>query len=251
MTGPTTVVDQIPAIGHDEAMDLAAAEYGRVLKLADDLADGDWSRRTDCIDWDVIDMLGHMLGMLEQQANAEERTRQLEAAGDLARQSGGVPLDEMTALQVREHVRLSTDELRRSLHNAAPRGLDARRATTSEQRAATFVIELPGEEPWTFGYLFDIIYTRDPWMHRVDISRATGRAVELSPAHDGRVVADVVADWARRHREAFTLTLTGVAGDTYRSGAGGPHITLDAVEFCRTLSGRAAADGLLNTPVPF
>jgi len=251
MTGPATVVEQIPEIGHDEAMNLAATEYDRVLRLADDLGDGDWSRRTDCTDWDVRDILGHMLGMLELQADTEEQTRQEKAAVDAAAQTGGTWLDEMTVLQVHEHAHMSTEELRRSLHSAAVRGLAARRATTSEQRAATYLVELPGEQPWTFGYLFDIIYTRDPWMHRIDISRATGRAVTLSSAHDGRIVADVVAEWASRHHQAFALTLTGVAGGTYRSGTGGPQITLDAVEFCRTLSGRAVAEGLLNTPVPF
>ena len=30
------------------------------------------------------------------------------------------------------------------------------------------------QERWTFGFLFDIILTRDPFMHRLDISRATG-----------------------------------------------------------------------------
>src|SRR5882672_8288373 len=75
MTGPTHAMEQIPEIGHDEAMNLAATEYDRVLRLADDLADDEWSRRTDCTDWDVRDMLGHLLGMWEQQADAEERMR--------------------------------------------------------------------------------------------------------------------------------------------------------------------------------
>ena len=251
MTGPTVAVDHIPEIGHDEAMDLAATEYDRVLRLADDLVDGDWSCRTDCADWDVKDMLGHLLGMFEQHADAEERTRQFAAAAGIAQQTGGIPLDEMTALQVREHADLSTTELTRSLHDAAQRARTGRRATTSEERAATFDVALPGEQPWTFGYLFDIIYTRDPWMHRIDISRATGRPVELSSAHDGRLVSDVVAEWARRHQQPFALTLTGAAGGAYQSGTGGPAITLDAVEFCRTVSGRETGEGILNTPVPF
>jgi uncharacterized protein (TIGR03083 family) len=251
MTGPTIAVAQIPEIGHDEAMNLAATEYDRVVGLSDDLVYGDWSRPTDCTDWDVKDMLGHLLGMFEQHADADQRARQFAAAAGIAQQTGCIPLDEMTALQVREHADLSTEELTRSLRDAARRALTGRRATTAEERAATFDVELPGEEPWTFGYLFDIIYTRDPWMHRFDVSRATGRAVELSSAHDGRLVADVVAEWARRHRQPFTLTLTGAAGGAYQSGSGGPQVTLDVVEFCRTLSGRAAGDGILNTPVPF
>lgn len=251
MTGPTIAVEQIREIGHDEAMTLAATEYDRVLGLTDDLVDGDWSRPTDCSDWDVKDMLGHLLGMFEQHADAEERARQFAAAAGIARQTGGLPLDAMTALQVREHADLSTQELTRSLHDAARRALTGRRETTAEERAVTFDVELPGEQPWTFGYLFDIIYTRDPWMHRIDISRATGRTVEVSSAHDGRLVADVVAEWARRHRRPFTLTLTGAAGGAYQSGTSGPQITIDAVEFCRTVSGRETGEGILKSPVPF
>jgi hypothetical protein len=75
--------------------------------------------------------------------------------------------------------------------------------------------------------------------------------VELTPAHDGRLVADVVADWARRHGEPFTLVLTGSAGGRWRAGDGGALIEIDALDFCWTLAGRAPGTGLLTTPVPF
>jgi uncharacterized protein (TIGR03083 family) len=107
-------------------------------------------------------------------------------------------------------------------------------------------------ETWRLGYLLDTILTRDTWMHRVDITRATGLELELTPAHDGRLVADVVAEWAHRHQQPFTLNLEGPAGGTFtHGGGGGEEITLDAVEFCRTLSGRAAGTGLLTQEVPF
>jgi hypothetical protein len=75
--------------------------------------------------------------------------------------------------------------------------------------------------------------------------------MQLTPEHDGRLVADVVADWARRHGQPFTLRLDGPAGGSFTAGPGGPEIRLDAVQFCRILSGRDAADGLLATRVPF
>ena len=46
------------------------------------------------------------------------------------------------------------------------------------------------------------------------------------------------------------LTLTGPAGGHYAAGDG-EHITIDAVEYCRILSGRASGSGLLNQEVPF
>ena len=251
MNAEATAVEAIPALGHDEAMRLAEAEYERVLALVDELGEEDWSRQTDCTDWDVRAMLGHMLGHLELQSNVEVRMRLVQTAAKIAKQTGRLRLDEMTALQVREHAHLTPDELKRALHEATPPGLAARSAMTAEQRAATYLTELPGEEPWTIGYLFDIIHTRDPWLHRIDISRAIGREVALSADHDGRIVADVVADWARRHGQPFTLTLTGPAGGSFTAGAGGHELDLDAVEFARVLSGRGQGAGLLATAVPF
>ena len=47
------------------------------------------------------------------------------------------------------------------------------------------------EEPWTLGYLIDVILTRDPWMHRLDICAALDRPPQLTADHDGVIVADV------------------------------------------------------------
>jgi uncharacterized protein (TIGR03083 family) len=251
MIDRATAVERIPAIGHDEAMQLATVEWERLLSVVDDLQAEQWLRPTDCPDWNVKEMLAHLLGMLELQSDGEERMRQFKLATGIAEQTGGRRLDAMTALQVREHASLSADAVRCALHDAVPRGLAGRRATTVEERAAPYSSGLPGEDAWTFGYLFDIILTRDPWVHRVDICRAVGRAMELSPDHDGRIVADVVADWARRHGQPFTLSLSGPAGDQFSAGTGGSHLELDAVEFCRILSGRAPGSGLLATSVPF
>jgi hypothetical protein len=152
---------------------------------------------------------------------------------------------------VKEHEMLTPNALRRALHAAAPRGLAARRATTAEQRATSYLPELPGEGAWTVGYLFDVIHTRDPWIHRVDICRATGREMVTTAEHDGRLVAGVVADWAERHGQPFALTLTGPAGGSFLSGEAGDPAELDAIEFCRVLSGRAQGSGLLATRVAF
>ena len=251
MNAPTIPAPATPGIEHAEATRVAAAEYDRLLAFADELDGDDWSRRTDCPDWDVRDTLGHVLGMLELQADPADLMRQLSTAAKIAEGSGCLRLDALTALQVREHAHLTHEELLHGLHEAAPRGLAARSGTTPEQRAAIYSAGLPGEGPWTMGYLYDIIHTRDPWLHRVDISRATGKEMTLSAQHDGRIVADVVEDWAGRHDQPYTLTLTGPAGGTFTSGQVGPQHNLDAVEFCRILSGRERGDGLLATRVAF
>lgn len=251
-TTPAAVpVTAVPALEHDEAMRLAATEAARLLDLVDTLTEEQWSAPTDCPGWTVRDILGHLLGMWKLQSDSTERRRQVSTAAEAAQRSGRVRIDEMTALQVAEHAHLSPEELARALHDAAPVAVAARTAMPAELRAAPYDPGLPGEAEWTFGYLFGVIHTRDPWMHRVDISRAVDRPLTLTPEHDGRLVADVVAEWARRHGQPFTLHLTGPAGGRYVAGAGEPEIALDAVEFCRILSGRGEGDGLLATRVPF
>ncbi len=111
-------------------------------------------------------------------------------------------------------------------------------------------------ETWRMAFLLDTILTRDPWMHRIDIARAVGRDLELTPEHDGRIVADVVAELARRYGRPFRLTLTGPAGGEFNAGDGGEHVHINAIELCRVLSGRPPLDatqrtGLLATEVPF
>jgi hypothetical protein len=64
-------------------------------------------------------------------------------------------------------------------------------------------------------------------------------------------VREVVTEWAGRHDEPYQLTLTGPAGGRWSRGSDGEQLALDAVEFCRVLSGRGSARGLLAVGVPF
>ena len=110
------------------------------------------------------------------------------------------------------------------------------------------------EEPWTLGYLIDVILTRDPWMHRLDICAALDRTPHLTPEHDGVIVADVVSEWADRHGKDFTLHLTGPAGGTWTAGTAGQRIELDAVGFCQVIAKRPGPvdlTDLMSTEVPY
>jgi len=100
------------------------------------------------------------------------------------------------------------------------------------------------------GYLFDIGFTRDVWMHRVDIARAVGAPLVLTAEHDGRIVADIVAEWTQLHHDPFTLDLRGPACGTYTARGGDTPIRFDAVEFVRVLSGRGGGDGVLRHKLP-
>jgi hypothetical protein len=105
-------------------------------------------------------------------------------------------------------------------------------------------------ERWTLAYLFGTILTRDPFMHRIDITRATGLRLTPTPEHEGLIVADVVQEWAARHGQPFRLELTGPAGGSWQTGVG-EALTMDALEFCRVVSGRGRGEGLLAVQVPF
>ena len=247
-----TPVETIPPIPPAEAEGLARTEYARVADQLRSLAADDWSRATDCPLWDVRAMAGHCTGMLAAFTGYRTLLREMSAATRAAKRSGEPMIDALTAKQVADHAGLSTSELIDKIDQVGPRAARWRASRPALFRRMPMKEEVGGEkETWRMGYLLDVILTRDPWMHRVDIARATGRELDLTSEHDGRIVADVVAEWARRHGMPFTLTLTGPAGGTYVSGGTGEHITMGAIEFCRTLSGRATANGLLTQEVPF
>lgn len=249
MTATVTDLAAAGPLGHGEAMRLAETEFTRVLRLLRQLSGDQWHRQTACELWDVRAMVAHMLGMAEAQASVRQFAHDYRAA---RARDGGAMIDAMTAAQVRERAELTPAELVTRFGEAAPRAVRARRRTPALLRWAIRMQQDPPFDArrWTFGYLVDTIFTRDPWLHRLDICRATGQEMVLTPDHDGRLVADVAAEWARTHGQPFSLTLTGPAGGHWRGG-GGEHLELDALEFCWILSGRAPGTGLLATRVPF
>jgi uncharacterized protein (TIGR03083 family) len=194
-------------------------------------------------------MVCHVLGATESHASLREMVHQMRAYRGA---KDGPMIDAMTALQILDRAGLSPDEIVARFERAAPRSVRARRRMPGLVRRMPIKVDPPfDKDGWRLGYLMDVIYNRDAWMHRVDISRAVDRDMVLTPEHDGRFVADVVAEWARRHGKPFTLVLTGAAGGTFVAGDDGERIELDAVELCRILSGRAEGTGLMSTEVPF
>ncbi|HKA94288.1 MAG TPA: maleylpyruvate isomerase family mycothiol-dependent enzyme [Acidimicrobiia bacterium] len=242
-------VDEIPTPTRSEAMTFATDELGRWLDLLRSLAPDQWSAPTECEPWDVRDMACHVLGATESHASLREMAHQMRAYRGA---QDGPMIDAMTALQIRDRAGLSPDEIVARFERAAPRSVRARRRMPGLVRRMPMKVDPPfDKDGWRLGYLMDVIYNRDAWMHRVDVSRAVGLDMVLTPEHDGQFVAEVVAEWARRHGKPFTLILAGPAGGTFVAGEGGDHIELDPVEFCRILSGRAEGTGLMSTEVPF
>ena len=247
----TTDAATIAAIDHREAMKLQAAELERALDLLRTLDADQWSTQTNCPDWDVRRMWLHVLGACEAGASMRENMHQM-LAGRKQRKDLGVSLEAgLSAVQVAEREHLSPTDLVRHLELVAPKTVKGRSRTPRPLRAMKIAIDAPVVEKWSLGYLIDIIYLRDAWMHRIDTARAIDSEPVLSADHDGRIVADVVAEWARRHGRPFTLELTGTAGGVFTAGHGGEAIAIDAIEFCSLLAGRGETTGLLSTIVPF
>jgi uncharacterized protein (TIGR03083 family) len=237
------------ALDSETAYRLAATEYERMLAVLRDLGPSDWDRSTDCPAWNVRTLTAHLLGTAEMAASLREMAHQNRLAG---KEGGGI--DALTAVQVRERSNLDCAALVAGIEAAFPRALRGRR----RQSRVLGRLPLPEKqlvgghpETWRIGYLLDVVLTRDVWMHRVDLARAISREPELTPGHDGLLVADVVAEWAQRHGRPYRLRLTGTAGGEWSSGTDGEELELDAVEFCRILSGRGSGEGLLAQQVPF
>jgi uncharacterized protein (TIGR03083 family) len=253
MTGTLTQPVR-PALDRPIAMRLAETEYARFLDLLRSLSGDDWATATECAPWDVRDMAAHVLGMAEMAASVREQRRQTKAAAARHGQRGGLFIDALTGVQVAERATWPPQQIVERFAARAPKAAKGRRRAPGLVRRKQMPVlqDVDGRrEAWTFGFLIDVILTRDPWMHRIDISRAVGAEPVLTADHDGVLVADVVTEWAARHGQPYSLHLTGPAGGQWSQGTGGPELELDAVEFCRAVSGRASADGLLATQVPF
>ena len=254
----TRSVEEIRPIARDtDARDVALGAYERLLELLEQLEPHEWRAPTECPGGDVAAMVGHLIGAGKAGASQREAFRQQRWAKRHAHEFDGNSLDATNELQVRDHAGLSPEERIAELRRVAPAAVRGRMRLPRLLRRIRLRLDQGGSNaggmPTTLslGHAMDVIYTRDVWLHRVDIARATGRPVDLDGDSDRRVVEDVVAEWAERHGRPFRLTLPGPAGGAFRQGEGGPHLELDPVEFCRILSGRASAEGLLATRVLF
>ena len=245
MTKTTTDVATVAPLTHEEAMRLQAHELDRTLALLRTLDDAAWSAQTDCPAWDIRALYQHVLGACEAGASIRENIHQFRRARAYRKQHGGPLEAALSTLQVSERANLTPAQIIERLAAIAPKTVRGRTRTPALVRNhAKMAIDGPVFETWKLGYLIDTIYLRDLWMHSVDVCHAVNLPMELSAEHDGCIVADVVAEWGRRHGKPFALDLTGPAGGTYARNQDLPeaeHISIDAVEFCRTLAGRRPA----------
>jgi uncharacterized protein (TIGR03083 family) len=233
-----------------EARVLAEEEFVRFADLVESLTPDEWARPTDCTGWDVRMIALHVLGSADAQASVREFAHQFRRGMPLNKQIDSHHwVDGLNELQIRERSHLSNDELVARLRAVGPEAVKGRWRTPPPAR----YLPLPFGPPigWApLKYLLDVGFTRDVWAHRIDIHQAIDRPMHLTADHDGRLVADIVAEWASIHGQPFELVLDGPAGGKFTHGVDGERIDIDAVEFIRTLCGRLPGTGVLNNPLP-
>lgn len=261
-----TVARDIARVSRRDSFEHRAAEITAWLELTRSLDADEWHRPTVCSEWDVADIVGHMVGQTDDVLRPWSFVRrELQAR---RRYPGADRWD--------AHMMVQADEYR----GTAPEPLIAlfqqRWAKASRRilklpkplRAMRMTIEdIPDPEfrRVNLGYVHDVLLPRDLWMHRDDICQALDRPFDAGP-YATELIAQVMLDleltgyWSG---PAVELELTGQGGGRYRLGTGDPvgAAQVDAVAYMRTVSGRddnpvvtgdpAAVDAVAATRMPF
>ena len=237
-------------IKRPEARVLAEEEFVRTAEAVKSLSPDEWSTPTDCTGWDVRRMMLHVLGSADAQASVRQFIHQFRNGLPLNKEIDSHHwVDGMNELQIRERDHLSNDEIVAQLRAIGPKAVKGRWRTPLPMR----YMPIPFGPPvgWTgLKYLLDVGFTRDVWAHRIDLHQAIGRPMRLTADHDGRLVADIVAEWAEIHGQPFELVLEGPAGGKFTQGEDGERVEIDAIDFIRTLSGRLTGGGVLSNALP-
>ena len=240
----------VQRIRRPEAKVIAEEEFRRFAALTASFTDGEWALPTDCTAWDVRKVVLHVLGSGDAQASFPQFVHQLVRGVPLNRQIDSHHwVDGMNELQIRERAHLTDDEVVAQLHAIGPKAVAGRWRTPAPMRH----LPIPFGPPvgWVgLWYLLDVGFTRDVWAHRIDLCAATGHGMDLTADHDGRLVADIVGEWADIHGQPFELVLEGPAGGKFSQGTNGERVEIDAIEFVQVLSGRRPGTGILAHPLP-
>jgi uncharacterized protein (TIGR03083 family) len=244
---------RIPSLTHPEAAEMAAVELERFLACVEALAPADWDQPTACPLWNVRQVVAHVTGAAASYARWSQFKRQISPFVQRPyRQAGFSLLDALNQIQVDDRSAATPANLLAELRDVGPRAIATRKRLPALVRAIRLPLPVLGVVP--LGYLTDLIYTRDMWMHRLDICRATGRELVQTAGHDGRITALVVRDLERHLTpklagQAVVYELTGLAGGGFRLGGDASpiaRITMDVLDFHLQASGRLKADELAS-----
>ncbi len=236
----------IPPLTHREAVNMAKLEFERFLALLTSFSDDDWEKPTACTLWNVRQLVAHVTGACASYAHWSQFKRQGNPKVQRPYRARGLSfLDSMNQIQVDDRASSSPAALINELQRVGPHALATRARIPGLVRALRVPLPaLGGIVP--IGYLTDLIYTRDMWMHRLDLCRATGHEMAMTPEHDGRIVALVMRDLekklvAKLRTTSVVYHLSGNIGGMWLLGAkSSPAATihLDVLDFNLLASGR-------------
>lgn len=245
MTMTAIDIDTVSRIrAGEEARTLALGVYTALLSELDALDASEWDAITVCRPWTVADVVRHVVGAAKGTASTREMLRQQVNGFRRRRAHDGNALDATNALQVDDHRELTPDQLITELRSLVPLAVRWRMRRPALFDHVSVPLDGGGSTAdgmpakLNLGDLYRVVYTRDVWLHRIDIAAAVGRRPRLQPGVDGRIVEDAVREWADRHGRPFDLTLTGPLAARYVRTGNGPKLELDAVRLCWILSGR-------------
>ncbi len=235
----------IEPITRAEVDSLALEEWKRLLAFLETLDADDWNQATMCTAWNVRDMVAHQAGAYAAYASFKEFRRQYLNIPP----KGRLPEDVINEIQIADRQHKTNAELISEIQQHGARTIANRHRVPFFLRAIT----LPRSDgtKLNIGYLLDVIYARDTWMHRSDLARATHREMKLTREHDGRIVELVMRDVnellaPKLGSDSLVIELTGIAGNTWRIGdSHASHgmtprgtIQMDALDFNVYASGR-------------
>ncbi len=230
---------RVPYITAEEAHTLLRTELERFVALVETLEPDDWRQPTACTAWTVRDMVAHQAGGYASGTSYKEMIRQY----SVRPKRGQLPEDAVNALQLREREAKSPAELVAELRQVGP--IAAAKWAFQFRLARSVAIPHAVGGVLSLRHLMWVIHSRDTWMHRLDICRATQRAFQQTREHDGRIVALVMRDLGFRLPKqlgdrSVIFDLTGIAGGVWQVGSDKPAATIqmDVLDFNILASGR-------------
>jgi uncharacterized protein (TIGR03083 family) len=229
----------IPYTNADEAYRLISIELERFISLVESLDSDDWGMPTACSAWTVRDILAHQAGGYASGTSYAEMMRQYSR---LPKQ-GQLPEDATNDFQLSMRSGKTPAELIDELKLVGP--IAAKKWAYHFRFVKPLTIPHRTAGLLSLRHLIWVIHSRDTWMHRLDISRATGRKFEQTADQDGRIAALVMLDVAtaltrKLDGRSIAFDLTGIAGGNWIIGNGeiAATIQMDTLDFNIFASGR-------------